>query len=73
MISVEVETDRGARSRVVAPSIRDALLMAGGEAAGARVCFPIDPEGFFVGALPNTVAANPLEPSPAIAGEAGAP
>lgn len=73
MISVDVKTDRGARSRVVAPSIREALLMAGGEPAGARVCFPIDPEGFFVGAVPNTVATDPLAPSPAIACEAGAP
>jgi len=37
------------RWRVTAPSIRRAMELAGGEASGARVAFPIEPESFFAG------------------------
>lgn len=65
MITVTVERKSGAatiRTKVTAKSIRRALQLAGGPAAGAeaRVVFPIDPEGFFTphGASRHTTRAS---------------
>jgi hypothetical protein len=53
MIRVTVEISEGAptqRLRITAPSIEQALKMAGEGKPGRRVCllFPIDTEAFFV-------------------------
>ncbi len=61
MISVAVEISEVAttrRLRITAPSIRRALLLAGGGRPGVevRVLFPIDPKGFFAQAgVPEAV------------------
>lgn len=53
MIRLAVTTAAAPEPRTVtAPSIREALDLAGGPAAGARVVFPIDPEAFFVREAP---------------------
>jgi hypothetical protein len=54
MITIHVEKDYGSstiRSCVTAPSIEQALLVAG---EGSRVVFPIDAETFFACAMANS-------------------
>jgi hypothetical protein len=54
MITIHVEKDYGSstiRSCVTAPSIEQALLLAG---EGARVVFPIDGQTFFASAMANS-------------------
>ena len=54
MITIHVEKDSGSstiRSCVTAPSIEQALLLAG---EGARVVFPIDGQTFFASAMANS-------------------
>lgn len=58
MIRVSVEIREGAltrRVRITAPSIKQALKMAGEGKPGrrARLVFPIDPEAFFVPESPT--------------------
>jgi hypothetical protein len=53
VIRVAVTTVAAPEPRAfTAASIREALGLAGGPAAGARVLFPIEPEAFFVREAP---------------------
>lgn len=57
MIRVAVLTDSDAKPiALTAPSIGAALELAGGNATGARLVFPINPAAFFVEAVNPTAS-----------------